>query len=73
LVSFGSTILEIYFGRKLAVSSYNQLTVNYFRAVRSKIMVVWEIRPRFDRSYGSIKQKAGMTKNQGIQHPKFEI
>ena len=33
LVSFGSTILEIYVGLKLVVSLYNQLTNNYFRAV----------------------------------------
>ena len=39
MVSFGSTILEIYFGRKLAVSSYNQLTVNHFHAVNSTALV----------------------------------
>ena len=33
LVSFGSTILEIYVGLKLVVSLYNQLTNNYFSAV----------------------------------------
>ena len=41
LVSFGSTFLGKQFGRKLAVTSYDQLMINYLCAVLG--LTIWNV------------------------------